>query len=284
MLHQFRFLVPLLPQSELQLSPLHFYDSIIEIARYSASEPSEAEFLQGMDSFSRIRHWCVFSLFLPCLGLMVPQLGGVQVGLNGGCIFYSGGIYRGIIILAVHSGPEIQFLLQRSLHIMSPSFSRTRPSWDARPRVFRGDRCLAATPVRMSQCVRCYSTDLNCYLASFWCSSFMHGYSIINGTSSQLSWALCLTRAILNGMLTCVGCSSVDSFRRNGLASFVFDPLRAGVSEVQKSETNSSSKLGRSRLASLTVPGVTQSLPAPSSLRRNDSTTHHLPRLDTLGP
>ncbi|KAH8835337.1 hypothetical protein DL96DRAFT_1809216 [Flagelloscypha sp. PMI_526] len=56
MLHQFRFLLPLLPQNDDRFSALHIYDSAIEIARYSASEPSEEEFIQGFEAFNEIKH------------------------------------------------------------------------------------------------------------------------------------------------------------------------------------------------------------------------------------
>jgi hypothetical protein len=77
MLHHFRFIAPLLPHDEDKISPLHYYDAAIQIARISEKEPSEEEFYTGMQAADEIMRWYVLSfvsvtsfhqsLFLPAL-------------------------------------------------------------------------------------------------------------------------------------------------------------------------------------------------------------------------
>ncbi|PSR72394.1 hypothetical protein PHLCEN_2v11737 [Hermanssonia centrifuga] len=55
MLHHFRFLLPLLPQDEDGLSPLHYYDSVIQLVRHSSREPTEEEFSLGLASANEIK-------------------------------------------------------------------------------------------------------------------------------------------------------------------------------------------------------------------------------------
>ena len=57
MLHHFRFLNPLLPIDEDGMSPLHYYDSAIQLARNSARALSEEEFETGMNAAQQIRKW-----------------------------------------------------------------------------------------------------------------------------------------------------------------------------------------------------------------------------------
>jgi len=59
MLHHFRFLNPLLPIDEDGMSPLHYYDSAIQLARNSARALSEEEFETGMNAALQIEKWCV---------------------------------------------------------------------------------------------------------------------------------------------------------------------------------------------------------------------------------
>jgi len=54
MLHHFRFLNPLLPKDEDGMSPLHYYDSAIQLARHSAEELTEEEFEIGMNAAYQI--------------------------------------------------------------------------------------------------------------------------------------------------------------------------------------------------------------------------------------
>jgi len=54
MLHHFRFLHPLLPKDEFGLTPLHYYDSAVQMARNGGKEMSEAEFEVGMGAASQI--------------------------------------------------------------------------------------------------------------------------------------------------------------------------------------------------------------------------------------
>ncbi|KAJ3528656.1 hypothetical protein NM688_g7967 [Phlebia brevispora] len=55
MLHHFRFLLPLLPRDQDGLSPLHYYDSAIQLARHASREPTEAEFILGITAASQIK-------------------------------------------------------------------------------------------------------------------------------------------------------------------------------------------------------------------------------------
>jgi len=48
MLHHFRFILPLLPKDQDGLTPLHYYDSGIQLAKNSAVEPTEAEYIRCM--------------------------------------------------------------------------------------------------------------------------------------------------------------------------------------------------------------------------------------------
>ena len=59
MLHHFRFILPLLPVDEDGLTPLHYYDSAIQLARYSNAELSEHEFEMGMKPANEILKWSV---------------------------------------------------------------------------------------------------------------------------------------------------------------------------------------------------------------------------------
>ncbi|KAJ4486352.1 hypothetical protein J3R30DRAFT_1492308 [Lentinula aciculospora] len=54
MIHHFRFILPLLISNEDNLTPLHYYDSIIQLARISHREPTEEEFELGMESADAI--------------------------------------------------------------------------------------------------------------------------------------------------------------------------------------------------------------------------------------
>lgn len=55
MLHHFRFLIPLLPRDQDGLSPLHYYDSVIQLVRHASREPTEQEFALGMEAASQIQ-------------------------------------------------------------------------------------------------------------------------------------------------------------------------------------------------------------------------------------
>ncbi|CDO72316.1 hypothetical protein BN946_scf184977.g13 [Trametes cinnabarina] len=54
MLHHFRFILPLLSRDELGLTPLHYYDSAIQLARHASREPTEQEFVVGMRAAKEI--------------------------------------------------------------------------------------------------------------------------------------------------------------------------------------------------------------------------------------
>ncbi|KAF9458192.1 hypothetical protein BDZ94DRAFT_1240172 [Collybia nuda] len=53
-LHHFRFILPLLPLDEDGLTPLHYYDSAVHLARISHNELTESEFELGMLAASDI--------------------------------------------------------------------------------------------------------------------------------------------------------------------------------------------------------------------------------------
>ncbi|KAJ7919146.1 hypothetical protein B0H13DRAFT_2231016 [Mycena leptocephala] len=55
MLHHFRFILPLLNSEDDEFTPLHYYDSAIQLARNAAEEPTEEEFLLGMQAVEEIR-------------------------------------------------------------------------------------------------------------------------------------------------------------------------------------------------------------------------------------
>jgi hypothetical protein len=54
MLHHFRFLNPLLLKDEDGMTPLHYYDSAVQLARNSARELTEGEFEAGMNAADQI--------------------------------------------------------------------------------------------------------------------------------------------------------------------------------------------------------------------------------------
>ncbi|KZT06895.1 uncharacterized protein LAESUDRAFT_699815 [Laetiporus sulphureus 93-53] len=61
MLHHFRFIRPLLSQDEDRLTPLHYYDSAIQLARYAFRELTEGEYIVGKraaDEIKRILDEC----------------------------------------------------------------------------------------------------------------------------------------------------------------------------------------------------------------------------------
>ncbi|GJE86049.1 hypothetical protein PsYK624_021290 [Phanerochaete sordida] len=55
MLHHFRFILPLLPRDEDGLTPLHYYDSAIQLVRHASREPSEAEFVLGINAAQELK-------------------------------------------------------------------------------------------------------------------------------------------------------------------------------------------------------------------------------------
>ncbi|KAJ7225809.1 hypothetical protein GGX14DRAFT_531493 [Mycena pura] len=55
MLHHFRFLLPLLNTPDDEFTALHYYDSAIQLARNSAAEPTEEEFILGMQAAEEIK-------------------------------------------------------------------------------------------------------------------------------------------------------------------------------------------------------------------------------------
>jgi len=55
MLHHFRFIVPLLPRDVDGLTPLHYYDSAIQLVRHASQEPTESEYIVGMEAATSIK-------------------------------------------------------------------------------------------------------------------------------------------------------------------------------------------------------------------------------------
>lgn len=54
MLHHFRFILPLLPRDKDGLTPLHYYDSAIQIARNASQPLTEREFELGIEAAKNI--------------------------------------------------------------------------------------------------------------------------------------------------------------------------------------------------------------------------------------
>ncbi|KAK2461777.1 hypothetical protein APHAL10511_006240 [Amanita phalloides] len=76
MLHHFRFILPLLPRDKDGLTPLHYYDSAIQIAR-NASEPlTEREFELGIEAAKNIMQNLILCLADEGMGdkLSLPSL------------------------------------------------------------------------------------------------------------------------------------------------------------------------------------------------------------------
>ena len=53
--HHFRFIAPLIPMDEEGRSPLHYYDSAIQLARQADREPTEREFEVGITAADEIK-------------------------------------------------------------------------------------------------------------------------------------------------------------------------------------------------------------------------------------
>jgi hypothetical protein len=54
MLHHYRYIAPLLPTDDEGRSPLHYYDSAIQLARQADREPTEREFEVGVGAADEI--------------------------------------------------------------------------------------------------------------------------------------------------------------------------------------------------------------------------------------
>ena len=59
MSHHFRFIAPLVPTDEEGRSPLHYYDSAIQLARQADREPTEREFEVGISAANEIKRMYV---------------------------------------------------------------------------------------------------------------------------------------------------------------------------------------------------------------------------------
>ncbi|KAI0067714.1 hypothetical protein BV25DRAFT_1819120 [Artomyces pyxidatus] len=55
MLHHHRFIAPLMPKDDDGLSPLHYYDSAIQLARHFDREPTEREYDIGITAANQIK-------------------------------------------------------------------------------------------------------------------------------------------------------------------------------------------------------------------------------------
>jgi len=63
MLHHYRFIAPLMPTDDEGLSPLHYYDSAIQLARQADREPTQREFEVGVAAADEIKNMCVHDIF-----------------------------------------------------------------------------------------------------------------------------------------------------------------------------------------------------------------------------
>jgi hypothetical protein len=64
MLSHFRFIAPLLPKYTDGLTPLHYYDSAIQLARYVEREPTVREYEIAMNAVDAIKNmYVLFTLF-----------------------------------------------------------------------------------------------------------------------------------------------------------------------------------------------------------------------------
>ena len=55
MVHHFRFILTLLGKDEDGLTPLHYYDSAIQLVRRASREPTEQEYMVGMRAAREIQ-------------------------------------------------------------------------------------------------------------------------------------------------------------------------------------------------------------------------------------
>lgn len=69
MLHHLRTIVRLFTRDELGLTVVHYYDSAIQLARFSTKEPTEDEFRMGMDAAQAIKKLYVTSRLFAYLNL-----------------------------------------------------------------------------------------------------------------------------------------------------------------------------------------------------------------------
>jgi hypothetical protein len=75
MLYHFRFILPLLNGEDEEYTPLHYYDSAIQLARNAAQEPTEDEFVMGMQAAEEIMKRCARQLLLLLIFLhLTPYL------------------------------------------------------------------------------------------------------------------------------------------------------------------------------------------------------------------
>ena len=63
MSHHFRFIAPLIPMDAEGRSPLHYYDSAIQLARQADREPTEGEFEVGIAAADEIKRMYVSNIF-----------------------------------------------------------------------------------------------------------------------------------------------------------------------------------------------------------------------------
>lgn len=61
--HHYRFIAPLMPKDDEGRSPLHYYDSAIQLARQAEREPTEREFEVGIAAADEIKKMYVYSIF-----------------------------------------------------------------------------------------------------------------------------------------------------------------------------------------------------------------------------
>ena len=60
--HHYRFIAPLMPTDDEGRSPLHYYDSAIQLARQADREPTEREFEVGIAAADEIKKMYVHDI------------------------------------------------------------------------------------------------------------------------------------------------------------------------------------------------------------------------------
>ncbi len=70
MLHHYRFIAPLMPTDDEGRSPLHYYDSAIQLARQAGREPTEIEFEVGIAAADEIKKMYVHTVSCSAYGLL----------------------------------------------------------------------------------------------------------------------------------------------------------------------------------------------------------------------
>ena len=68
--HHYRFIAPLMPKDDEGRTPLHYYDSAIQLARQAEREPTEREFEVGITAADEIKKMYVGNIFCQFLWII----------------------------------------------------------------------------------------------------------------------------------------------------------------------------------------------------------------------